>query len=561
MSQFKLVFNDGREEFRDVSIIDGVARVSAASIPEGVSRVDFMPEHFASEVGTPGFFLIPSVDVGSHHAAVTRFTPRDDAETVFAYNSMPVYGASRGDTATFAVVEGMTFEYELIVQLSQGVYRLFPRFQLNGARPYEDIVIRFFELSGDDATFAGMARRYRRYQLERGACKTLRERAATNPVLEEMTQGIEVRLRLAWKPVPSSIDDQTEENEPPVTIALTFKKVGEIIREFHRQGIKHAQFCLVGWNRGGHDGRFPDLFPVEPGCGTEEELKELIKEAKELGYLIVCHTNVIEGYSIAKRFSKDNILIDINGSPVRGGNWGGGKSYYFCPKRAHEEYFTQDVKDLEKFGFRGAHYLDVMSIRTPEACYHPDHPLNKREAAEWRSKTLELARETFGASGSEGAWDFCVDSLDYVLYGAFFADEPLPPLCDAFVPFWFIAYHGIQLYNCFAAGVNACSKSDKTLSPRCYSWGGRPVAYFYSKFINGVNHWGDEDIRYHSPEQLRETVAILKADYDRYRSLYDLQYEFIEDITESPDGAVRETRFSDGTVLTCNIQTGEITRK
>ena len=554
-----MAFADGHSERREITVANGKALVKKESIPDNVLSIDFMPDGFAAKAGDNGFFLIPSIE-GSHHAALTFFRERPDAEYVFPDSSMPVFGFSSEGKATLAIVVGMTYEYALVVEVKAGAYRMHPRFILNGERPYEDIEIIFFELHGADAGYAGMARRYRRHQLERGACSPLRERVARQPLLKEMARGPEVRIRLAWKPVPSPVDDQTEENEPPVHAELTFKQAGEIIDEFHRQGIEHAEFCIVGWNRGGHDGRFPDLFPVEPLCGTEDEFRALIQKAKAYGYLICCHTNVLEGYSISKRLDMDDVLINRDSSMKRGGNWGGGKSYFLCPKKAHEAYFSEDVKALKDLGLMGAHYLDVMSIFHPDACYHPEHRLNRREAAEWRSKTLALARETFGASASEGSWDFCARDLDYVLYAAFYLKEPNPPaICDEFVPFWFIAYHGIQLYNCFTASVNACAKSDKTLSLRNYAWGGRPLSYFNSKFICGVNPWGDEDIRYSSPEELRRTVAVIKADYDRYQRICDLQYEFIDDI-EALDGSIIRTSFSDGTVLICDLENGTMKR-
>ena len=491
MAFINLVFTDGRSEKREVAISNGKLLIKKDSLPEKVDHIDFMPGSCTAKVGDKGFFMLPSME-GSHHFIQTFFKERPDVECVFPESSLPVYGFCREGKATLAVVTGMRFEYSVVAGVKAGQYYLYPRFLLNGEKPYEDIEILFFDLSSSDASYAGMARRYRKYQLDRGACLPLKKRAEKNPVLKEMAHGPEVRIRLAWKPVPSQDDDQTLENEPPVHIQLTFKQVEEIIEEFHRQGIEHAEFCLVGWNIGGHDGRYPDIFPVEPGCGAEEDLKKLISKAKSYGYLIVCHTNVLDSYSIAKRFKKDNTIVNRDGTLKRGGNWGGGKSYFMCPKKAHEDYFVEDAKNLKKLGFKGAHYLDVMSILTPDACHNPAHPLTRKGAAEWRSKTLALARKTFGASASEGSWDFCANDLDYVLYAAFWLNEPkdkIPALCDKFIPFWFIVYHGIQLYNCFADSVNACSKSDKTLSLRNYAWGGRPLSYFYSKFMTKGPRW------------------------------------------------------------------------
>ena len=46
------------------------------------------------------------------------------------------------------------------------------------------------------------------------------------------------------------------------------------IKEFKSQGIDKAEFCLVGWNVSGHDGRFPQLSPVEERLGGEKKLRK-----------------------------------------------------------------------------------------------------------------------------------------------------------------------------------------------------------------------------------------------------------------------------------------------
>lgn len=67
----------------------------------------------------------------------------------------------------------------------------------------------------------------------------------------------EVRIRQAWKPVPSPVPYQTPENEPPLMPVVTFDRVADIAREFKRQGVDKAEFCLVGWQ------------PAVPTCSAE----------------------------------------------------------------------------------------------------------------------------------------------------------------------------------------------------------------------------------------------------------------------------------------------------
>ena len=114
-----------------------------------------------------------------------------------------------------------------------------------------------------------------------------------------------------------------------------------------------------------------------------------------------------------------------------------------------------------------------------------------------------------------------------------------------------MVYHGIQVYNCFAASVNANLKHDRLLKVMNYAWGGRPLSYVNSRFILGHNPWGDEDLRYHPQEQFRKDLAKIKKDYDFYQTFIRLQYEFFDDYEVLPNGLLKST-YSDGTVMLSN---------
>jgi len=551
MQLIRCVLSDG--SVKKISIPEPVEKlvISQNTLPDNIDHLDVLPDYLTADAGDEGFMLIPSIE-GSHYSALTFFRPRENTEEIFPDSSMPVYACRRGDHTVLAIVTGMKFDYSMVIGVRDGRYYLYPRFLLNGARAYEDIEIRFLHFNGA-VRYPELARAYRKFQLENGNCRTLREKATERPVLKEFADTIECRIRLAWKPVPSTVDDQIiGVNEPEVHAELTFRDVDDIISEFRKQGIDKVNFCLVGWNAGGHDGRFPDLFPVEPKCGTLEELEALVARTKAMGYLITAHTNLIEGYSVAKRFDHDYVLKKADGSDHRGGNWGGGKSYLLCPEMVFEHYLDQDLADLKRIGFRGEHYFDVFSIYKPFSCSHPEHPLNPREIAEWRCRIMKKAQEAIGCIGSEGSWDFAAGVIDYVLYSCFFFKvKAIHPMCDEYIPFWNLVYHGITLYNCFAASVNANIKSDRVLKVMNYALGGRPLNYVNSRFKQGINPWGNEDLRYHPVEQFRKDVATIRKDYDFYRSIRDLQYEFIEDYEVLPDGVLKTT-YSNGTVMLSN---------
>jgi len=538
----------------ELPIHDHQITLRAQDVPAGLTQVTIRFDEFTGQAGEDGFFVVPSLS-NTNTSALVAFREREDTESVFRNQIMPIFAVSHGGDGFLAVVSGMVFEYELVVGVKDGGYYLYPRFILNDGRLLEDVTIHLLPVA--DASYSALARRYRQYQLERGACRPLRERVKEQPVLAEAARGLEVRVRFGWKPPVNDVPEQPPETEPPLHVALTFDRCRDILDEFKRQGIKDAEFCLVGWNRAGHDGAFPDLFPVEKAFGGEAGLVRLIGHAKDLGYLIAAHTLPPFAFSLAERYDPDDLLLDKEGKPNVGGytrGLSGGIPRYVCSKVSHEKLVTQDFKDMAHLGFRGIHYLDVMNIVRPLGCCNPLHPITSTETGEWRTKSLELARQSGGGSASEGAWDFCIGSLDYALYTYFLPlrNPKLPDICDCLIPFWHIAYHGIVLYNLSSSTVNQAIKSDPTLPLQNLEFGGRPLAYFYSKFRAEGSDWmGEEDLRCDTDEELCDNVAKLKQDYDNYAQVRDLQFEFLDEHHLLAPG-VAYTRYSNGTVIVVN---------
>ena len=132
-----------------------------------------------------------------------------------------------------AIVKGLRMENTLINSVKDGHYSLSYRFDFKDVEPYEDIVIDWYELKGDDANYSGMGRLYRNYQLDRGEVRSYKERAKNNPLLVYAATSPEIRVRTAWKPAPATVRHQTLENEPEMKVACTFDRVKDIIATCH----------------------------------------------------------------------------------------------------------------------------------------------------------------------------------------------------------------------------------------------------------------------------------------------------------------------------------------
>ncbi len=548
----RLTLADGQVQIQPVAVQSNgdvlTAVLARDRVPAGVTTVDFMPDFLTAAAGSDGYLVVSHGRAWSG-SLLCRLRPRADTEFVTAQSILPILGFKCGERCVVAIVTGLPHEFSTVASVRDNLYRIYPRFDLEQDQPYEDIRVEYHTLNGAEADYSGMARRYRRHLLERGICQPLKDRQ--NAALAYAAQAVEVRIRLGWKPVPPPLLEQTLATEPPMKVAMTFAQVGELMTEFKRQGIEKAEFCLVGWNQKGHDGRWPQIFPVEEALGGEAALRQLIRQAQDLGYQIVCHTNSSDAYSIADCWSEKDIIKSRDGSLSANSVWSGGRQYNLCPAVALANA-RRDLPKVADLGFRGLHYIDVISIYPPRKCYDPHHPLHRGEAAQCLREIMAVARAEFGGFASEGAFDYCAGQLDYALYVSFNLLGKQPDIADAVIPLWQLVYHGIILSNPSAETVNPMVKSWQA-QLKLIEHGGRPLMYYYSKFVGGnrTNWMGNADLTCETPEQLRESVRQVRQVYDEFQAMAHLQLEFMDQHDWLTDTVCR-TAYSDGSAFICN---------
>ena len=388
------------------------------------------------------------------------------------------------------------------------------------------------------------------------AAAALSSRAPYQPLLAYAARHPEVRIRQAWKPVPSPVPDQVTRNEPPVRPVVTFDRVKEIVDECRRQGVDGAEFCLVGWNVGGHDGRFPQIFPVEPSLGGEAKLKDCVRHAQAAGYQIVGHSSFRDCYMIADTWDSEYVVEKNPDGTLRKGktSWGGGRLYTMCPQRAYERFCPKQCAEMATLGFRGLFYVDVTTSRGLFPCPDPRHRLNNGQRAVWEAHILDELRATFGGSASEGAFDFCIGSVDSALTVQWVKpfEPPRNRMVDDYVPLWQLVYHGIVLSTPFRTMINCTANPDRRSLLKLAEFGGRPTYYWHSQFVTGrPPSMGTIDLEATTDEKMRQGVAWIKAGCDEYARRSALQFQFMERHETVAPGVVRVT-YADGSRLLAN---------
>ncbi len=535
-----------------------VFRVMPEEIGENAENVElYMPE-FSADAGEEGYY-VSSYNGG----ALTYFIDREDCDF---YDddiggtavSMPIFGIVKNKKAYLTICRSMENDAKFVSAVKENKYECFLYVDTDGELPYEPIELVVIPVSGEDADYSAIAREYRSYQLKGGACKPLSEKLEGNAKLDYISKCVNIRIRMGWKPVPPEIEEQTEENEPEMKVACTFEMVEELIDELKAQGVEKADICLVGFNKSGHDGRWPQLFPIEPKLGGEEGLIRLVKKAKDAGYLINVHTNCVDAYSIADCFSHDIIMKHKDGSlsthPV---SFSAGKPYRLCPLAVYD-YFIGNLDRLCGFDFNGAHYIDCLTVIPKRKCYDKKHPLNRRQWTEWMNKFLLEGKNRFGSISSEGAMDFAADILDFALYSSWkVLGEKERKIVDEFVPLLQMVYHGIMLYNATTETVNYTVKGMENHLKQ-YEYGGRPAAYCFSRFQSGnVDFLGLEDITWAegaSPKAAAEKIAEMDREYKKF---YPTVTAFFDKHEKLSEGVYRIT-YSNGIKVICDYNSGRI---
>lgn len=525
--------------------------LSRSEIPDNAVYAEFAPELFASDPVEGGYYVLAGQS-NRWSSLLCELHPREDTEYISDYNIIPVMGACLKEGCYLAVITGMAWDTKTVCSVKEGKYRIYQRFALSAGMVYEDPQLTVIRLP-EGSTYSDMARVYRARKLSEGVLP-LTEKVKTRPEIKEAVMGPEVRIRHAWKPVPSPVADQTPETEPPLHIAMDFEKTEHLLRRMKANGVEHAHICLVGWNIGGHDGRWMQHFPVEEKLGGEEKLKKLIETAHELGYQIVGHSNVKDSYSIAEMWDRNDMAVDQEGNVIYDScSWGGGRPYQTCPTRFMKTV-ERDYPRMAELGFRGMHYVDVMSILPPHRCWSKEHPVHMRQAIEECRKVMRRSKELFGGFASEGCMDYAVEDLDYGLYSGMNLLGEVPAVCDRPIPFVQLVYHGIMLYNPSSETVNHTIKS-RASQLKFHEYGGRPAGYIHSRFLSSGNHWmGVDDLTCETEEKLEESAKILGEMYREYAAMRHLQYAFMEKHEMVADN-VFETTYSDGTVIRTDYNT------
>jgi len=500
--------------------------VEQLSINRRILSLDVLPDLMATRVGDEGFYLLPDfcgtlVRLKEHIPTVSRdrlYMHQSEWEKL---NVMNCFGMKRGKRGMLAIVHRGDFFCHAVTEVNQGgTNRIYASFGLRH-KPSEpikqedkEVIVHFTE--GREDSYFDLAKAYRDYLIRERGVSPLKERIADNPVLAYSVGAMRTKIFHGLK--PNSLDGNV-----PMKIYATFAQSEEILDRMKEAGIDRAVVTLVGWNLGGHDGAYPQRFPVEPALGGEAGLRKLIAKAKATGYQIVPHDNLTDMYMAGQTYDPEVILRNEDNAPVLGGIWGGGQAVKACPV-AYFDRYGPDVTRIRALGFEGHYYCDAQS--NPLYCCHdPRHPADEEQFGISQCKLLQAHRVLYGAVSQEFVPAYALPFIDEggqhspynIGWCLQYVEENLRRILDRVVPFYHLAIHGLITYqDGWVHGYRHCGVRKGLL--RALALGARPSMEV--SYVTGGN--GDcyldsiRDVRdaYHIAfEELADTHVELVQDY------------------------------------------------
>lgn len=189
---------------------------------ENVDTISVTPDFAIAHAGEDGFFLLPE-------GIATYFLENrpDVTRRIFRRHPLAMVGICTPRGCFMEVLKTYRFDMAVSTIHKGGEYRNTLDYVFKGVAPKHDLVLEVYELKGDEATYSGMGRLYRKLFVE-DRLVPLKDKAAARPLLKYAVDNPEIRIRQAWKPVPTPEPDQTPENEPAVRVKVTFDRVCDL---------------------------------------------------------------------------------------------------------------------------------------------------------------------------------------------------------------------------------------------------------------------------------------------------------------------------------------------
>lgn len=515
---------------------------------------ELLPGFGAIANGSEGYLLLPNfmgtVSKPRHGGPTELDSP---VYGTFNWNTdIPCFGVVEGEEALFANILSGDCDATIRTLFCQGDRKrnsshakFHYRYCVSDDYDRLDRQIRYSFLRGRDATWQGMARRCRQQFLEeRDGVFAISERRKGQPALDFAINSLHLSVSGGGKPRIAGAGGGWRDPRPARAFrtGTTFEGLTSLLRTLQQD--KKIPISVMYWGlwQDGHDGIYPTKTPLERYLGGNRGFARLMEYANANNCDIEPHDNFTDLYDTSGDYDPEDVVRMVNGELRRGGIWYGGHAYICCPIVARQKFMERHFEFMTSLGkTRGCYLLDTYAGPWLHVCYHPDHPLNRRQFAEQIGANMEFTRQTFGMVECETLATHSLAHMDMacVCLAPEFTPENRPWYVDELVPFSRLVHHGIVLgkANAGSLTVPPTAEARAGLENRVLKLLAAGMLPEFSVEQQVGDEW---------KSWLLDTYT------GHIKPLADLQYAFLDDWHEEEDSIRAE--YSDGTVVEADLQ-------
>lgn len=391
-------------------------------------------------------------------------TETTDAYALQQEVKLPVFGLIRKEGALLGIIEqgaslatinadvsgrvnGYNYVYPSFTLIAKGDVtltsseqnRTLPRFQQEP--PKTDYVIRYAFLSGDEASYQGMAHYYQQYLSERKGLPELQkaEDTKSTPFYLELVGGITKTKHVFGIPYQSL---------EPLT---TFKNAQDILEQMKQLGIDNIKVKYAGWFNRGLNHKVPDHISVDKALGGSKQLEKLVDFAKEQNVQLfpdvaLLSANQTSGFKVNKKASRMLSEVPAATYPF---NMALNRrdrerlpSYVISP-RIIESYVDEMIKGLQDYQTGGVSLRDMADQLNSD--FRKSNEIDRSESEQISVQSLENISghqmQILADGGNAYALPYLTDITDAPMSSSNFKLE------DQEIPFYQMVIRGYVNYT------------------------------------------------------------------------------------------------------------------
>lgn len=343
--------------------------------------------------------------------------------------SMSWWGFQKGRAAMMVIVETASDAAYQFQHPAGGPTVIGPRWRATlGRFGYPRTVRMCFFTEGG---YVDLARRYRRYVMDKGLFVSLKEKIARTPAVATLIGTPQTRASILRNMKPES--DRYDTKEPTKNYSLTtFDERAHQLRELKAKGVDRVLVFVSGWPHLGYDRQHPDSLPPPERAGGWEGMKRLADTCRELGYPYILHDQYRDYYIDAPSYDSQFAIHeeDTQSRPKAfpGTRFGDSKEGYipfmrhwdggiqtFLNARFMLGHLLKNNQLLFDHGIKPQGiYIDVVGYVPPDEDFNVEHPTTRTEAMNAQAACLNWSRHNLGIVATEAGADWVIPYVDCV---------------------------------------------------------------------------------------------------------------------------------------------------